>query len=30
MSVLQYVKGEYITTDLSKTLKELIKGHLIY
>ena len=30
MSVLQYVKGEYIITDLSKTLKELIKGHLIY
>lgn len=30
MSVLQYVKGEYIITDLSKTLKELIKGNLIY
>jgi hypothetical protein len=29
MSVLQYVKGEYIITDLSKTLKELIKRHLI-
>lgn len=30
MSVLQYVKGEYIITDLSKTMKELIKWHLMY